>query len=174
MSKISPLMKQKKWMLRQRGENVSLCYYLWQIKMNILMTLRVSWGIQLMSTSFIPTVPFSIFTESLFFYNTQVKHIMFNLSNPIQSILFEDITFTCKIYLITFVLVITNQNDNKYIWMKINTYRPWIQDLVYSKQHQGNQSNQEDVHEHPAHKTKWIFAFYLNISSNQEQFLSLN
>lgn len=34
---------------------------------NILMTLRVSWGIQLMSTSLIPPVPFSTFTGSLFF-----------------------------------------------------------------------------------------------------------
>lgn len=44
-------------------------------KMNILMTLRVSWGIQLMSTSFTPTVPFSIFTESLFFCKINTSHV---------------------------------------------------------------------------------------------------
>lgn len=30
------------------------------------------------------------------------------------------------------------------------SYRPWIQNLVNSKQHQDHQSTQEDVHEHPA------------------------
>lgn len=58
---------------------------LWQRnKNNILMTLRVSWGIQLISTSLIPVVPFSILTASLFFCKTRVKwqkHISLSTSS---------------------------------------------------------------------------------------------
>lgn len=46
------------------------------------MTLRVSCGIQLMSTSFIPPVPFSIFTGILFLCKTNVgrqQHVQFDL-----------------------------------------------------------------------------------------------
>lgn len=58
----------------------NLISHLQQLRnVNLLMTLRVSWGIQLMSTSFIPPVPFSIFTGILFFCKThnQKQYLQF-------------------------------------------------------------------------------------------------
>lgn len=83
-----------------------------------------------MSTSFIPPVPLSIFTGILFFCNTKVKII------PLRRYRLH--------------------TQNISLHLHRNTYRPGLQDLVHRKEHQGDQSTEEDVQKHSADQTKCI------------------
>lgn len=96
---------------------------------NVLMALRVSWGIQLMSTSFIAPVPFSTFRGIRFLC---MKHVTrFWLSN---------------------IWNLKNLHADENMKKARITHRPGLQDLVHPKQHQNHQATQEDVHEHPTEK----------------------
>lgn len=131
-----------------KTEKKNMMYIIWQMgtKMNILMALRVSWGIQLMSTSFIPAVPFSIFTGILFLCKShEINHSLSRMRRKKKVFIFIGNTKgNCT--------AVSTQHR-----VKTKTYRPGLQNLVHPKDHQGHQSPQEHVHEHPANKIIFIY-----------------
>ena len=134
------------------------CYYLWQLgtNMNILMTLRVSWGIQLMSTSLIPPVPLLYFhRESLSLQNTGSQttsylHPLACFNLNVSLLKGTGWMSSCPCIEQTHI----SQHMKFNSLLKTNTYRPRLQDLVYSEEHQGDQASQEHVEEHSAKTRK--------------------